>query len=80
MRMKIGYLASTRPDIQFEISELTQITQKMFDRNAKAYVKQINSLIRYAHNNVAHLKFPSIERDALRIVGFLTPPTRTTMN
>ena len=70
MRMNVAWLANTRPDMQFEISQLTQITQKMFDSNAKAYVKQINSLVRYAHNNVAHIQFPSLVRDTLRIVGF----------
>ena len=42
----------------------------MFDSNPKAYLKHINSLVRYAHNNIAHLKFPSLERDTLRIAGF----------
>ena len=70
MRMKVAWLANTRPDLLFEISQLAQITQSMFEQDAKAFLKRLNGVIRYAHKNVAHLKFPSLERDDVRIVGY----------
>ena len=42
----------------------------MFEQNAKAILKRLNGVIRYAHKKVAHLKFSSLERDDVRNVGY----------
>ena len=70
MRMKIAWLANTRPDMQFEISQLAQITEERFYSNSSGFVKRMNQLVRYAHDNVAHLKFPKLKQESLRIDGF----------
>ena len=70
MRMKLAWLANTRPDLQLAISQLAQVTQARFDTNAKTYVKNLNSAIRYAHDNAASLRFPKIERSSIGLVGF----------
>ena len=70
MRMKVAWMANTRPDMQFEISQLAQVTQERFEKDTKAHLKRLNSIVRYNHDNVAHLKFPKLERSPIRIVGY----------
>ena len=71
IRMKVAWLANTRPDLQFEISQLVQITAARFKEDAAAHVKRLNSDILYARNKVAHLLFPKLGISNLRIVGYL---------
>jgi len=70
MRMRIAWLANTRPDMQFEISQLAQVTEQRFREDAAAHLKMLNDLVRYAHNNVAHLPFPKLDVSSIRIVGY----------
>ena len=70
MRMKLAWLSNTRPDLQFEISQLAQVTSSQFDADAHAHVNRLNEAIRYAYVNVAHLKFPKLDRSSLRIFGY----------
>lgn len=59
IRMKVSWLGNTRPDIQFETSQLAQVTQLLFDSDGAANIKQLNYIVRYALNNMAHIKFTS---------------------
>ena len=70
MRMRLAWLANTRPDLQFEISQLAQITGRRFNDDARAHLKRLNAAIRYAHHNIAYLKFPKLDRSSLRIIGY----------
>ena len=70
MRMKVAWSANTRPDMQFEKSQLAQVTHDRFAQNAAAYLKRLNAVVRYAHNNVAHLLFPNLDMIIIRIVSY----------
>ena len=70
MRMKLAWLANTRPDLQFAISQLAQVTQARFDTNAMGYVKNLNSTVRYGHDNAVSIRFPRPECSSIRLVGF----------
>ena len=70
MRMKLGWLANTRPDLQFEISQLGQITRDRFRNNARVCVKRLNAAVRYVIDNAASFKVRKLKRGGLRIVGF----------
>ena len=70
LRMRLAWLANTRPDLKFDISQLAQVTAKRFEEDAKAHLKRLNASIRYEHDNVAHLKFPMLDRSSLRIIGY----------
>ena len=39
MRMKVARMTNTKPDMQFEISQLAQVTQERFDKDTKAHLK-----------------------------------------
>ena len=54
----------------FEISQLGQITEERFNLDAKEHVKRLNSSERYAHNNVADPRFPKLDMNSIRLVGY----------
>ena len=56
--------------MQFEISQLAKVTQGMFEKEPNKHVKRLNSLVPYAHNIAAHLKFPDLDRNSLQLVGY----------
>ena len=68
--MKVAKLAYTRSDLLFGTSELALIKQSIFEQDAKVFLKILNGVIRYAHTNVEHLRFLSLEWDDARIVGY----------
>ena len=70
MRMNLAWLANTRPDLLFEISQLVQVNTERFSVDAAAQVKRLNAAIRYAHNNVAHLPLPKLNLRSIGIVGY----------
>ena len=70
MRMRLAWMANTRPDMLLEISQIAQITLERFKQGAQAHWKRLNSAISYAHNNVAHLKIPKLDLGTIRIVGY----------
>ena len=68
--MKLAWLASTLPDMLFEISQLAQVTEEHFNFGAKEYIKRLNSSTKYAHNNMAHLLFRKLDMNSVRLVGY----------
>ena len=70
MRMRLAWLANTRPDLQFEISQLAQITGQRFSDNAPAHVQRLNAAIRYAINNIACIKFPQLDQSSVKLIGY----------
>ena len=68
--MRLAWLSNTQPDLLFEISQCAQVTFERFKTKVQAFWKRLNSAIRYANNNFAHLKFPKLELASVRIVGY----------
>lgn len=68
--MKLGWLANTRPDLLFEMSQLAQIALEKYNDNARACWKSLKTAIRYAHVNLRILKFIELDRQSVRIVGY----------
>lgn len=69
MRMRVAWLSNTRPDIQYEISQLAQVTQEKFNRNASTHLKRLNSVVKYALDNPVHLQFPKLDVRTIRLIG-----------
>ena len=70
MRMRLAWLANTRLDLQFEISQIAQFTAERFNDDVRATLLRLNAAILYAHYNTAHPKFLKLERSSLRIIGY----------
>lgn len=70
VRMQLAWLSHTRPDALYEISQLTQITRDRFDDKRRDIIKRVNRLIKYVKENNVTIKFPSLDDDTLKIIGF----------
>ena len=70
MRKRLVWLANTCPDLQFEISQLAQITGQRFSENASAHVQRLIAAIRYATNNIACIKFPQLDPSSVKLIGY----------
>ena len=70
MRMKLAWLSNTRSDLQFQISQLVQVTEKRFSIDAAAQVKRLNTALWYAYNNIAHQPFANLKLRSIPIVRY----------
>ena len=58
MRMKLAWLANTRPDIVFEILQIAQVTRAMYEKEMTKYCKRLNKAIKYVHDQKASIGIP----------------------
>jgi len=70
MRMKLAWLAHTRADCMFEISQLAQVTIERFEGERTASIRRLNKAIRYAVDNPLELRIPKLDMATLKVVGF----------
>ena len=70
MRMRLAWLSNSRPDCLFEISQLTQVTEKMFEEKPKDMIVRLNKAVKYATGNRVRLKVPKLDKKSVRVVGF----------
>ncbi len=70
MRMKLAWLGNSRADCDVEISQLAQVTDPIFQQSHREILKRINRVMRYAADNLVSLKFPKLDLETLRVVGF----------
>lgn len=70
MRMKLAWLANTRPDCQFEISQLAQVTEERFSIERSSIIRRLNKATKFAVDNQVSLRVPQLDVDSLRVVGF----------
>ena len=45
MRMKLAWIAKTRPNIAFEISQIAQITRAVYENDKTKHFKRLNKVI-----------------------------------
>lgn len=69
--MKISWLTYTRPDCVLEISQMAQVTKDMFEKEKKTVMRRCNELVKHVHKNNIMIIFPKLDKDSLRVVGFL---------
>ena len=70
MRMKLAWLANSRPDICFAISQIAQVTEKVFNEDKHKAIKLLNSTIRYTVSHPTTLKFRRLDLRSLRLIGY----------
>ncbi len=56
--MKLAWLANTRPDCLFEVSQLAQVTIAMFISDSASAIRQLNRAVNYAVDNPITLRIP----------------------
>lgn len=70
MRMKLAWLANSRPDVLFEIATLAQVTDAMFNADKRDCIKRLNRAIRYAVTFRIPLAIPKLDPNSLKIIGY----------
>lgn len=70
IRMKLAWLAHSRPDCLFEVFQLTQLTKELFEVDRRTIVKRINKLIIYAKKNNVCIRFVKLDPSSFEIIGF----------
>jgi len=68
-RMQLAWLAHSRPDVLYEVSQLTQVTQSRFEENRRDVIKATNRVIGFVKENAVAVRFPKLELSSLRVVG-----------
>lgn len=68
--MRLAWLANSRPDCLFEISQLAQVTESMFAKDRSSIIRRLNKAVTYAVDNKLSLKIPKLDRNKLRVIGF----------
>ena len=69
LRMQLAWLSHSRPDLLFEVSQLTQITADVFNETPISITKQANKVVKMAHEHRVTLRFPKLDLNTLRIIG-----------
>ena len=70
MRMKLAWLANTRPDCLFEISQLAHVTEDMFNQKPKQILQRLNKAVAFAVDNRVSLRIPKLDKSTLRVTGY----------
>ncbi len=68
--MRLAWLANTRPDCLYEISQLAKVTEERFLTEKSQLVRQLNKATKYAVDNRISLKIPKLDPYSLCVVGF----------
>lgn len=69
LRMQLAWLSHSRPDLLFEVSQLTQVTREAFEENPTSTIKQANKAVKMAHQHQVGIKFPRLDIETLHILG-----------
>ncbi len=70
MRVRLAWLANSRRDCFFEISQLAQVTEQMYLDNCVVHIKRLNKAVQYAVTNKINLKIPKLNPSTLRVIRF----------
>jgi len=57
-------------DCLFEISQLAQVTEKMFEEDRRRMIRRLKRATKFAVDNRFTLKVPKLDKSSLRIIGF----------
>ena len=69
LHMKLAWLAHSRPDCMFEVSQMTQVARKRFEENQRDVVKRVKRTVRYVQETPACIRFPKLSEDNLHVLG-----------
>ena len=68
--MHLAWIYNLRPDLLYEISQLTQVTQMRYDEQCNKIVRRIKKAVRYAHEKPGRIMFLILEAKSSRVVGY----------
>ena len=60
MRMKLTWLANTRPDTVIKITQNSQVARDMYEKEITKHSKRLNKVIKYVHTIRHPFVLPSL--------------------
>lgn len=78
MRMKLAWLANTRPDCLFEISQLAQVTETMFSKGHRDIIKRLTGPLLSLSLIGLLWRYPRLIATPFASLGFRMPPSPAT--
>ena len=69
LRMKLAWLAHSRPDWMFEASQMTPVTRERFGENEQDIGKRVNRTVRYVQETPACICFQKLSKVYLYVLG-----------
>ena len=69
LRMQLAWLSHSRPNLLFDVSQLTQVTEDAFEEDRLRFIKQANKTVKAAFEHNVTIKFPTLDLQTLRIIG-----------
>ena len=70
-RMKLAWLAHSRPDCMFDVSQMTQVTRERFEEDRRNVVQRVNRTVEYVQDTPACIRFPKLNEDGIHVFGIL---------
>ena len=70
IRMRLAWLANTRPDCFHEIAQLFQVPSEVFNEEKREMINRINRAVKYAVTHRTLLRIPKLDWESSRVVGF----------
>ena len=70
MKMRLVWLANTRPEIVFEISKIAQVARTIYEKDITKHYKCLNEAIKYAHNHKVFICIHKLDCNMLRITAY----------
>jgi hypothetical protein len=71
LRMKLAWIAYTRPDIAFAVSQNSQVTITRYKENSKELTLSINKIVKHLLESASlTLKYPKMHRSSLHLKAF----------
>ena len=67
IRIKIAWLANTRPGYLFEISQLAQITNEIFETAISSATIHLDRVVKFTTGNSTSLGIPRLDLNSLRV-------------
>lgn len=70
IKMNLAWLSHSRPDCMFEVSQITQVTEKIFSEGRPETLRGVDKLVKFAKEKIVMLQFFELELKFLKIIGF----------
>lgn len=67
--MKRAWLADSRIDILYDVSQFTQVLREHFNTDLKRIQKEVNEAIQVVNKHSLALEFPKLDTSSLQVLG-----------
>ena len=70
MRMMHAWKANTRPDLVFQISQISKVTCTMYKQDVSKNYERLKNAIKYAYSKKSSMRILKFDYKSLRIIAY----------